>query len=35
MVVAPVVAVAIVGAGLVLYFRKRNRQAEDDLVKKS
>jgi len=35
MVVAPVVAVAVVGAGLVLYFRKRNRQAEDDLVKKS
>jgi len=35
MVVAPVVAVAVVGAGLVLYFRKRNRRAEDDLVKKS
>jgi hypothetical protein len=34
LVIAPVAGVVLVGAVLAIYFKKRNRQAENDLVKK-
>jgi hypothetical protein len=34
LVVAPVASVVVVGAVLAIYFKKRNRQAENDFVKK-